>query len=89
MHGFVRGNSWLDSGNAERIRSPRVRDAAPGAGGEDYAAAGMAPSRCESRMRGSRELRREAALIEEQMLEVDGLLLKALAANFLKNGAHK
>jgi hypothetical protein len=89
MHGSVRLNSWLDSGNLERFRSRGVRDVAPGGGGEDHAAVGMAPSRCESRMRGSRELRREAALIEEQMLEVDGLLLKALAANFLKNGAHK
>jgi hypothetical protein len=41
------------------------------AGGVDYAAVGMALSRFESKMTASSELRREAALIEQQMLNVD------------------
>jgi hypothetical protein len=41
------------------------------AGGVDYAAVGMALSRFESKMSASSELRREAALIEQQMLYVD------------------
>jgi hypothetical protein len=44
------------------------------AGGVDYAAVGMALSRFESKMRRSKELRREATCVEEQLLNVDGLL---------------
>jgi hypothetical protein len=41
------------------------------AGGVDYAAVGMALSRFESKMAANAELRREAALIEEQLLTVE------------------
>jgi REP element-mobilizing transposase RayT len=41
------------------------------AGGVDYAAVGMALSRFEARMRRSSDLQREAALIQEQMLDVE------------------
>ena len=59
------------------------------AGPTDYAAVAMALKRFESKMKGNQIMKAEMQKLERRMLNVNGLLSKALAVNFSKNGSHK